>query len=52
MLNSPNPLLESVDSRTSKNSYEVMNPFVSGVTRSNNVRLNSPLSKIVPYTQR
>lgn len=35
-----------------KGVYEPMNPFVSDVTRSTNMRVYSPLSRIEPYSQK
>lgn len=43
------PLLEI---KELKGSYEPMNPFVSDVTRSTNMRVYSPLSRIEPYSQK
>lgn len=49
MISDPHPLLES---RELKGSYEPMNPFVSGVTRSTNMRVYTPMSRIEPYSQK
>lgn len=49
MISDPRPLLEN---RSLKGSYESMNPFVSGVTRSTNMRVYSPMSRIEPYSQK
>lgn len=43
-------LLEN--NKVAQGSYERMNPFVSGVTRSTNVRVYSPMSRIEPYSQK
>lgn len=37
--------------RVDKKGYPIMNPFLCGVMRSANVRINAPLCKIEPYTE-
>ena len=39
-----------LDDIESQESGELMNPFLSDVTRSTNVRVYSPMSRIEPYS--
>ena len=40
---------EDINERVDKDGYPLTNPFLSGITRADKVRIYAPLCRIYPY---